>query len=172
MSNDFEGNQLICREHGELLTKESSQEPLQVVNEDTCRKLIREAIASLQYSYTPYSGFKVGAALLSRDKKIYTGCNIENASYTPTNCAERTAFFKAVSEGKKEFDAIAIVGGKDGIITDYCPPCGVCRQVMMEFCDPKTFFVIVAKSEEDYWIYSLEDLLPMGFGPSNLSKEE
>ena len=89
--------------------------------------MIRMAIAQLQYSYSPYSGFKVGAALLAKDGSIYTGCNIENASYTPTNCAERTAFFKAVSEGTKEFDAICVVGGKNGVLTDYAAPCGVCR---------------------------------------------
>ena len=158
-------NELICQAFGEITTIENR---LQVSNDDTVRMLIREAINSLDYSYTPYSGFKVGAALLTSHLKIYTGCNIENASFTPTNCAERTAFFKAISEGQKEFIAIAIVGGKDGVLTDYTPPCGVCRQVMMEFCDPKTFLVIIAKSEEDYRVYTLEDLLPLGFGPSNL----
>ena len=102
-------------------------------------QLIETAIEQLKYSYTPYSGFKVGAALLAKNGTVYTGCNIENAAYTPTNCAERTAFFKAVSEGVKEFDAICIVGGKDGVLTEYAPPCGVCRQVMMEFCDPEEF---------------------------------
>ena len=102
------------------------------------QKLIEEmidlAIAQLKYSYTPYSGFKVGAALLTAEGKFYTGCNIENAAYSPTNCAERTAFFKAVSEGERDFRAICIVGGKDGVLTEYAAPCGVCRQVMMEFC--------------------------------------
>lgn len=163
-----ETSELACREPGELLKPTKGEKPVQALNDDTCRKLIREAIQSLKYSYTPYSGFKVGAALLTKELKIYTGCNIENAAYSPTNCAERTAFFKAVSEGKRVFQAIAIVGGKDGKITDYCPPCGVCRQVMMEFCDPKTFLVILAKSEDDYWLYTLEELLPMGFGPLNL----
>ena len=102
-------------------------------------EMIELAIGQLQYSYTPYSGFKVGAALLTKDGKFYTGCNIENAAFTPTNCAERTAFFKAVSEGEREFRAICIVGGKDGVLTEYAAPCGVCRQVMMEFCDPETF---------------------------------
>lgn len=132
------------------------------------RKLIESAMNTLQYSYTPYSNFKVAAALLTKDQNIYTGCNIENASYTPTNCAERTAFFKAISEGQNEFDSIVIVGGKDGILEDYCPPCGVCRQVMMEFCNPKTFQIILAKSQTDYKIYTLEELFPMGFGPGNL----
>ena len=99
-------------------------------------KLIDTAIEQLKFSYTPYSNFKVGAALLTKSGKIYTGCNIENASYTPTNCAERTAFFKAVSEGVRDFQAICIVGGKDGKLTEYTAPCGVCRQVMMEFCNP------------------------------------
>ena len=102
-------------------------------------KLIDTAIKQLDFSYTPYSGFKVGAALLTKKGEIYTGCNIENASYTPTNCAERTAIFKAVSEGVRDFQAICIVGGKDGVLTEYAAPCGVCRQVMMEFCDPETF---------------------------------
>ncbi|MDF2588047.1 MAG: cytidine deaminase [Anaerocolumna sp.] len=175
MSNENQNaelNQLVCREQGELIQKNSDQRPAILLKEDTCKQLIREAINSLKYSYTPYSGFKVGAALLTNDLKIYNGCNIENASFTPTNCAERTAFFKAVSEGKKDFKAIAIVGGKDGILTDYCSPCGVCRQVMMEFCNPKTFIVILAKSEDDYWIYTLEELIPLGFGPKNLTLDK
>ena len=131
-------------------------------------QLIEISIEQLKYSYTPYSGFKVGAALLAKNGSVYTGCNIENAAYTPTNCAERTAFFKAVSEGVKEFDAICIVGGKDGVLTEYAPPCGVCRQVMMEFCDPKTFRVITAISEDTYLDKTLEEMLPFGFGPSNL----
>ena len=112
-------------------------------------KLIDTAIEQLKFSYTPYSNFKVGAALLTKSGKIYTGCNIENASYTPTNCAERTAFFKAVSEGVRDFQAICIVGGKDGKLTEYTAPCGVCRQVMMEFCNPKTFQIILAVDKND-----------------------
>lgn len=131
-------------------------------------KLIDTAIEQLKFSYTPYSNFKVGAALLTKSGKIYTGCNIENASYTPTNCAERTAFFKAVSEGVRDFQAICIVGGKDGKLTEYIAPCGVCRQVMMEFCDPKTFQIILAVDKERYEIYTLEELMPLGFGPLNL----
>ena len=134
-------------------------------------KLIDTAIEQLKFSYTPYSNFKVGAALLTKSGKIYTGCNIENASYTPTNCAERTAFFKAVSEGQKEFDAIAIVGGKADAIGEFCAPCGVCRQVMMEFCDPKEFKIYLAKDKnnlDDYIEYTLEEILPLGFGPANL----
>lgn len=169
-NSNAETNQLVCRDQGELIQKTNGGNLAHILKEGTCRQLIREAINSLKYSYSPYSGFKVGAAVLTSDLKIYTGCNVENAAYSPSNCAERTAFFKAVSEGKKEFQAVAIVGGKDGVITDYCPPCGVCRQVMMEFCNPKSFLVILAKSEEDYWIYTLEDLIPMGFGPGNLTK--
>ena len=131
-------------------------------------KLIDTAIKQLKFSYTPYSNFKVGAALLTKSGKIYTGCNIENASYTPTNCAERTAFFKAVSEGVRDFQAICIVGGKDGKLTEYTAPCGVCRQVMMEFCNPKTFQIILAVDKERYEIYTLEELMPLGFGPLNL----
>lgn len=131
-------------------------------------RLIEEAIEARKMAYTPYSGFQVGAALLTKGGNVYRGCNIENASYTPTNCAERTAFFKAVSEGEREFEAIAIVGSKEGEITDYAYPCGVCRQVMMEFCDGKNFQVIVAKSTTEYMQAPLEEILPWGFGPGNL----
>ncbi len=137
------------------------------------KKLVEEmielAIEQFKFSYTPYSGFKVGAALLTKDGKFYTGCNIENAAYTPTNCAERTAFFKAVSEGEKEFRAICVVGGKDGVPIKYTAPCGVCRQVMMEFCNPDTFQIILALSKEQYEIFTLKELLPLGFGPDNLA---
>ena len=139
-----------------------------MANEINTRQLIREAIAAMQYSYSPYSHFRVGAALLTKDGKIYRGCNIENAAYGPTNCAERTAFFKAVSEGELDFDAICIVGGKDGILEEYAPPCGVCRQVMMEFCNPETFKIILATDEVHYTEYTLGELLTLGFGPGNL----
>lgn len=132
------------------------------------QKLITEATEARKNAYAPYSEFYVGAALLTKDGKIYRGCNIENAAYTPSNCAERTAFFKAVSEGNTEFTAIAIVGGREGRETDYCPPCGVCRQVMREFCDEKEFSVIVAKSNSEYKIFTLEQLFPMSFGPEAL----
>ncbi len=132
------------------------------------QKLIEAAIAQLEYSYVPYSGFRVGAALLAQNGRIYTGCNIENAAYTPTNCAERTAFFKAVSEGVRGFRAICVVGGPDGRLDSYTPPCGVCRQVMMEFCTPEEFEIILAKDTEDYKVYTLKELLPQGFGPENL----
>ncbi len=132
-------------------------------------EMIGLAIEQLVYAYTPYSGFKVGAALLTSGGKYYTGCNIENAAYTPTNCAERTAFFKAVSEGERSFQAICIVGGKDGVLTEYAAPCGVCRQVMMEFCDPETFRIILAVSKEQYDVFTLKEMLPLGFGPLNLA---
>ena len=131
--------------------------------------MIDLAIKQLDYSYVPYSHFHVGAALLTKNGRYYTGCNIENAAYTPTNCAERTAFFKAVSEGVKEFDAICIVGGKEGVLTEYAAPCGVCRQVMMEFCDPETFKIILAVSKDKYDFFTLKELLPLGFGPANLA---
>ena len=132
-------------------------------------EMIDLAIKQLDYSYAPYSHFHVGAVLLAKNGTYYTGCNIENAAYTPTNCAERTAFFKAVSEGVKEFEAICIVGGKDGILTEYAAPCGVCRQVMMEFCDPKTFKIILAVSKDKYDVFTLNELFPLGFGPDDLA---
>lgn len=138
------------------------------MDKELIEKLIDTAIGQLKFSYTPYSNFKVGAALLASNGEIYTGCNIENAAYTPTNCAERTAIFKAVSEGIRTFRAICIVGGKDGVLTEYTSPCGVCRQVMIEFCDPETFQIILATDREHYKIYTLKELLPLGFGPSNL----
>lgn len=133
-------------------------------------ELIEQAMRAREFSYSPYSGYRVGAALMTAEGKVYTGCNIENAAYTPTNCAERTAFFKAVSEGQNLFRAIAIVGGPaDEPITQYAYPCGVCRQVMMEFCDPQTFDIIIARSKKEYQLKKLQELLPDGFGPSNLS---
>lgn len=134
------------------------------------KELVLKAIKAMEQAYTPYSHFQVGAALLTEEGRIYTGCNIENAAYTPTNCAERTAFFKAVSEGERNFKAIAIVGGKDGVLTKYTPPCGVCRQVMMEFCNPKTFRIFLAKSTEEIREMTLEELLPQGFGPMDLKE--
>lgn len=136
------------------------------------KDLMSEALKARKMAYTPYSHFNVGAALLAKNGKVYTGCNIENAAYTPSNCAERTAFFKAVSEGVLEFDAIAIVGGPASTDNlNVCAPCGVCRQVMMEFCDPKTFKVILGKSTEDYRVYTLEEILPLGFGPKDLEED-
>jgi len=130
--------------------------------------LIQQAILARDSSYSPYSNFMVGAALLGKSGRIYSGCNIENAAYTPTNCAERTAFFKAISEGEREFTAIAIAGwpkdGKPG----YALPCGVCRQIMMEFCAPDRFKIIVARSEDDFKVHTLAELMPHGFGPDSL----
>lgn len=132
------------------------------------QQLIRAAFAARRFAYTPYSHFKVGAALLARNGQVFTGCNIESASYSPTNCAERTALFKAVSEGVTEFSAIAIVGSREGevnrIVTS---PCGVCRQALFEFGGPD-LTVIMARSEEDYLETTLGELLPYGFGPKNL----
>lgn len=127
------------------------------------KTLIKLAMEAREKSYCPYSGFAVGATLQTKEGKIYQGCNIENAAFTPTNCAERTAFFKAVSEGEKEFCRIAIVGGKrDGALKPTFP-CGVCLQVMQEFCDPDAFEVILATAEEKYEILKLRQLLPYGF---------
>ena len=134
------------------------------------QELNKIAVEMTKRSYAPYSHFQVGAALLAKDGRIFTGCNIENAAYTPTNCAERTAFFKAVSEGAKEFTAISIAGGPGGVLTEGISPCGVCLQVMMEFCDPETFVVYMAADEEHYDEMLLKDLLPKGFGPKNLEK--
>lgn len=138
------------------------------MTEEEKRTLIRQAIKKLPCAYAPYSHFHVSAALLCGDGTVYTGNNVENASYSATSCAERNAFFKAVNDGKREFRAIAICGGKDGIIADYCAPCGVCRQVMREFCSPSGFTVLLAKSGEEYKEFTLEELLPWSFGPENL----
>ena len=144
-------------------------ERVKVLDNIDYKNLIGQAIAAREMAYTPYSNFKVGAALMTKSGKIFKGCNIENATYTPTNCAERTAFFKAVSEGEKEFECIAIVGGKSGeSIHELCPPCGVCRQVMMEFCNPKTFKIVLAEDIDNITVFTLNDLLPLGFGKSNL----
>ena len=140
------------------------------LTQETIKELIVRAIEARKKSYSPYSRYQVGAALLTANGRIITGCNIENAAYTPTNCAERTAFFKAVSEGIRGFRAIAIVGSPEGDeLTQYAFPCGVCRQVMMEFCNPWDFQIVVAKSEEDYRMMTLGELLPEGFGPDNLN---
>lgn len=133
--------------------------------------MTKEQLASLakeamQKAYSPYSGYKVGAALLCADGSIYTGCNVENASFSATNCAERTAIFKAVSEGKKEFTAIAICGGKDGVIESSFPPCGVCRQVMREFCSDN--FEIHLLKHDGIDTYTLAQLLPVSFQPDNI----
>jgi len=126
------------------------------------RELVRLAETAREKAYAPYSEFLVGAALLCRDGSVYTGCNIENASYGATNCAERTAIFKAVSEGAGDFEAIAIVGARSGEKLDYCPPCGICRQVMTEFCDLDEFRIILSDGVNDR-IYTLREMLPYSF---------
>lgn len=127
-------------------------------------ELVKLALEARKFSYSPYSGFSVGAALLCEDRSVFTGCNIENSAFSSTNCAERTAFFKAVSEDKKEFVKIAVVGGDstEESPLNYCPPCGVCRQVMKEFCSPD-FEIIIAKSPDDYKTLTLAELLPLSF---------
>ena len=131
----------------------------------TPEKLIELAKEAMTHAYVPYSGYKVGAALLCSDGTVYGGCNIENASYSPTNCAERTAFFKAVYDGRRDFVAIAVVGGKDGVITGAFPPCGVCRQVMREFCDDN-FMVYIGGANDTYQALTLAELLPHSFSAS------
>lgn len=131
-------------------------------------ELIRMALEARKNAYVPYSHYTVGAALLTAEGKIYTGCNVENASYGATNCAERTAFFKAVSEGERDFSAIAVTGGMEGQEPqDYAYPCGICRQVMREF-GRDDFRIIVAKSVEEYQEYRLDELLPFGFGGESI----
>ncbi len=137
------------------------------LSEKTVEEMIKIAEKARNFAYAPYSDFKVGASLLCDDGEIFSGCNIENAAYSPGNCAERTAVFKAVSEGRKEFKAIAIVAGKDEV-KEYTSPCGMCRQVLREFVNPEKFYVIMAKNVFDYKVMTLEELFPMSFGPDNL----
>lgn len=133
------------------------------------KELCKAAIDAMKNAYVPYSGYKVGAALLTDSKKVYSGCNIENAAYSPTVCAERVAFFNAISSGERKFDAIAVVGGRDGVISGAFPPCGVCRQVMAEFCSPD-FAILVVTGTDSYKKYSLKELLPEAFTPKNIEK--
>ena len=140
------------------------------MNKEQAKKLVKEAIKARNLAYAPYSNFLVGAALLTKSGRIYVGCNIESAAYTPTCCAERTAFFKAVSEGERNFEAIAIAGGRAGEeIKKSCFPCGVCRQVMAEFGDQNEFEIILAKTPENYEIFKLKDLFPFAFCDENLN---
>ena len=140
------------------------------IKEDINEVLVKAAIEATKYAYVPYSNFKVGAAILAENGTIYTGCNIENASYSPTNCAERTAIFKAVSEGVTKFKKIAVVGGPNGNLENYCPPCGVCRQVISEFAD-EDFELILGTSENTYAIYNFfEEVLPLSFTAKELKK--
>ena len=139
----------------------------------TREELVKKAYEAQKFSYSPYSGFQVGAALLTKSGKVYTGCNIENAAFSPTNCAERTAVFKAVSEGETQFQAIAVVGNKKDAPKEeweFCTPCGVCRQVLLEFVDPQEFEVIVGKGEE-IRKFTLSQLLPESFSPKMLAEE-
>ena len=129
-------------------------------------RLMASAVAAREYAYSPYSGYRVGAALLGADGKVYTGCNVENAGYTPTNCAERTAVFKAVSEGVREFTAIAVVGGSGETLDTSCTPCGVCRQVLAEFCEPE--MPVILGTPEEMRVMTLGELLPFAFTKKNL----
>ena len=132
----------------------------------TDKELLTLAIEARKMSYSPYSNFRVGAALLGKSGKVYKGCNVENAGYSPTNCAERTAVFKAVSEGEREFTAIAIVGGLGDTLSELCAPCGVCRQVLAEFCEQD--FRIVLGTPDCIKVYTLAELLPLSFGKADL----
>ena len=131
-------------------------------------ELLLKAIEARELAYAPYSNHKVGAALVGKSGKIYLGCNVENAAYSPTNCAERTAIFKAVSEGEREFSAIAIVGGIGENLSEVCAPCGVCRQVMAEFCDKN--MKIVMGTPDKIVVSTLGELLPYSFGRANLAE--
>lgn len=131
------------------------------------KELCKEAIDAMKNAYAPYSGYKVGAALLTEKGKLFAGCNIENAAYTPTVCAERVALFNAISSGERNFTAFAVAGGKDGVISGAFPPCGVCRQVMAEFCAPD-FTVLVVTGEDSYKKYTLNELFPQAFTPKNI----
>ena len=131
------------------------------------KELCKEAIDAMKNAYAPYSGYKVGAALLTEKGKLFAGCNIENAAYTPTVCAERVALFNAISSGERNFTAIAVAGGKDEVISGAFPPCGVCRQVMAEFCAPD-FTVLVVTGEDSYKKYTLNELFPQAFTPKNI----
>lgn len=133
----------------------------------TDKELLLTAIKEMKKSYSPYSNCKVGAALLCKNGKIFTGTNIENAAFSPTICAERVAVFKAVSEGEREFSKIAVAGGKDGIVDGIFAPCGVCRQVLREFCSDD-FQIILGENEEEYKVVALKDLLPLSFSPDNV----
>ena len=132
----------------------------------TDKELIEAAISVMNNAYAPYSDFKVGAAILTKDGRVFVGCNIENAAYSAGICAERTAIGNAISSGAKEFIKIAIVGGKKGEIVDYCPPCGICRQVLSEFCGED--FEILLYNGERVKNHLLKELLPFGFGSEKL----
>lgn len=138
------------------------------MDRETIERLVTHALEMVPRAYAPYSRFQVGAAVLAASGKIYGGANVENASYPAGICAERSAITRAVAAGERQLAAIAICGGRDGTIADFCPPCGICRQTMREFCDPEKFQVIVARSTADCKVYLLAQLLPESFGPSQL----
>ena len=167
MNNEMNENILTDRDCGKSVINIKENTLQNEIGDDKLRTLIEKALDMRNYSYTPYSNFNVGAALLCSDGTVYGGCNIENAAYGPSVCAERTAIFKAVSEGKKSFTAIVVAGGPREGIKDFCPPCGVCRQVMVEFCDPD-FKVILAKSVDEYRVFTLGELMPESFSVSQL----
>ena len=172
----------ILKEHAKYVTEKTNSEggvadtifklieQNNEIKEDINEVLVKAAIEATKYAYVPYSNFKVGAAILAENGKIYSGCNIENASYSPTNCAERTAIFKAVSEGVTKFKKIAVVGGPNGNLENYCPPCGVCRQVISEFAD-ENFELILGTSENTYAVYNFfQEVLPLSFTAKELKK--
>jgi len=146
-----------------MINVQNSDQTESMPDNNKIRELINSAVEARERSYSPYSNFMVGAALLCADGSIFQGCNIENASYPATNCAERTAFYSAVAAGKREFAAIAIVGGYKGGELEMCYPCGICRQVMSEFCSHDKFNIIIASSEDVYELYTLGELLPKSF---------
>jgi len=138
------------------------------MDKETIERLVARALEMVPRAYAPYSRFQVGAAVLAASGKIYGGANMENASYPAGICAERSAIAQAVSAGERSLTAIAICGGRDGVISDFCPPCGICRQTMREFCDPEAFHVVVARSAADFKVYTLAQILPESFGPEAL----
>ena len=140
------------------------------MDNQTTGRLVSLAMEMVPRAYAPYSRFQVGAAVLAESGKMYGGANVENASYPAGICAERNAIAHAVASGERRLAAIAVCGGKDGAVSDYCPPCGICRQTMREFCDPEEFRVVVARSQSDFKIYSLAQLLPESFGPEALCR--
>ena len=142
------------------------------MDKETIERLVAHALEMVPRAYAPYSRFQVGAAVLAASGKIYGGANVENASYPAGICAERSAIAQAVSAGERSLTAIAICGGRDGLISDFCPPCGICRQTMREFCDPEAFHVVVARSVADFKVYTLAQLLPESFGPEALKRSE
>jgi cytidine deaminase len=140
------------------------------MDRETIERLVAHALEMMPRAYAPYSRFQVGAAVLAASGKVYGGANVENASYPAGICAERSAIAQAAASGERKLTAIAICGGKEGRIAGYCPPCGICRQTMREFCDPEAFRVVVARSAGDYKVYTLAQLLPDSFGPGALDR--